>query len=642
MSKNILQHIFFSCLLTMLLAGCRDDAEVIWPQQYDTAPAVSAYKGLYLLCEGNMGSNKATLDYLDISTGAYSRNIYPSRNPSLVMELGDVGNDIKAYGSRLWMVINQSNKVEVANVRTARHIGQVNVPNARFLAFDAGYAYVSSYVGPINGRSVLGEVYKIDTTTLQIVARCTVGYQPEEMVVSNGRLYVVNSGGYNVMQGMDYDHTVSVIDLSSFSVIKTVNVAPNLFRIRKDAYGDLWVASRGDNNQQPSRLYDLYNDQVTDSVNVPANDFTFRGDSLVYLSSQGCGIIDLKTHRVVNRSFLQLPDGEHIKTPYGIISDPSSGLFYVMDATNYVSSGRLLCFDANGRYLWSQWTGDIPGHACLVKDTQDVPSTFPDESRSDYIQAVDEYLPAPGQFVNLLPRMDSDDNPDSACIKCTQILAGSMNGLVTLGGFGGYITFHFDRPVRNIPGKPDLLIRGNAHAGGSEPGIVMVAQDSNHNGKPDDEWYELMGSADEDSTEAITYHYAVTYQPAPMQDIPWTDNQGKSGTIRRNSYHSQEYFPLWISGPITLRGTLLPANGHNRGTGRTDYWVLDSFRFGYVDNVADDEGCSFDIEWAVNDKQQPVHLSSIDFVRVYSAENQQCGWLGETSTEIMGAKIINQ
>ena len=52
-------------------------------------------------------------------------------------------------------------------------------------------------------------------------------------------------------------------------------------------------------------------------------------------------------------------------------------------------------------------------------------------------------------------------------------------------------------------------------------------------------------------------------------------------------------------------------------------------------------GCSFDIGWAVDNRRQPVHLDHIDFVRVYSAENQMCGWIGETSTEVSGAEDLH-
>lgn len=53
--------------------------------------------GMYLLNEGNMGSNKSTLDYVDFSQGYYVRNLYAERNPHVIKELGDVGNDIQIY-----------------------------------------------------------------------------------------------------------------------------------------------------------------------------------------------------------------------------------------------------------------------------------------------------------------------------------------------------------------------------------------------------------------------------------------------------------------------------------------------------------------------------------------------------------------
>ena len=88
---------FWIIVLAILvgLAACRNDDVVLYPDETPTPDGytnTSSYRGLYVLCEGNMGSNKATLDYLDMTTGRYSRNIYPSRNPGKVMELGDVGN----------------------------------------------------------------------------------------------------------------------------------------------------------------------------------------------------------------------------------------------------------------------------------------------------------------------------------------------------------------------------------------------------------------------------------------------------------------------------------------------------------------------------------------------------------------------
>ncbi|WP_375712180.1 YncE family protein [Prevotella pallens] len=366
-----LRYVFYSLLIVVLAVSCREDDIIIYPSEHSIGEVThTKYAGLYVLNEGNMGSNKATLDFLDLDSGKYYRNIYPSRNPNQIKELGDVGNDVKIYGNSLWLVINQSNKVEVANARTAVSRGHVDIPNCRYVAFQGRYAYVSSYVGKISEKSVLGAVYKVDTASLQIVDKCTVGYQPEELVVQDGKIYVANSGGYNGMSSLGYDRTVSIIDLNTFTVTKTIDVGVNLFHIRNDKYGKLWVSSRGDYNQISSNLYVVDNDRVEDALNMPVDGFDIIGDSLVTYTTQNMKpvfkVVDIRTRKVVNSNFLKIPEQFPIKTAYGIIIHPITGDIYVMDATNYVSSGKLYCFDKNGNYKWHTLTGDIPGHACFL------------------------------------------------------------------------------------------------------------------------------------------------------------------------------------------------------------------------------------------------------------------------------------
>lgn len=262
---------------------------------------------------------------------------------------------------------------------------------------------------------------------------------------------------------------------------------------------------------------------------------------------------------------------------------------------------------------------------------------------SPYIQAVDEYVPAPGQYINELPRYDEGDDGTTMALKCTEAIAHDAGGMVTLGAWGGYITFHFDHPVVNLSGQPDLYIKGNAFEGNSEPGIVCVSRDTNGNHLPDDVWYELSGSADVDSTNVL-YGYELTYSlSASLCDVPWTDNQGNEGLVVRNNFHTQEYFPLWLPSSLTFSGTLLPSNASDR-SGNGTYWTLESLRYGYVDNLSNKDtlACSFDIGWAVDPlTRQAVHLDAIDFVRVYTAVNQQAGWLGESSTEVCGAQDLH-
>ena len=226
--------LFFINRRLHFLTSCRGDYPVIPPTETpinDTLKSTTI-AGFYLLNEGNMGSNKATLDYYDYTTRVYTKNIFAATNPNVVAELGDVGNDLKIYGNKLYAVINCSNLVEIMDARTAKHLGMVEIANCRYIAFSGDKAYVSSYAGPVQlnpNRDQIGYIAEIDTATFQITRTVTVGYQPEELAVVNGKLYVANSGGYRYP---NYDKTVSVIDLATFTEIKQIPVAINLHRLK--------------------------------------------------------------------------------------------------------------------------------------------------------------------------------------------------------------------------------------------------------------------------------------------------------------------------------------------------------------------------------------------------------------------------
>ena len=373
----------------LMLASCRDDVMVVPMEDINTGGKTvkSEIIGMYLLNEGNMGSNKSTLDYLDLSgndeTVHYYRNIYSERNPSTVMMLGDVGNDCQIYGSRLWLVINCSNKVEVARAEDAVRIGKVDIPNCRYVTFKDGYAYVSSYVGSVYGSSdsPLGSVYKVDTLSLQKVDSCAVGYQPEEMAIIDNKLYVANSGGYQGMTGQGYESTVSVVDLQTMQETDRIEVAPNLHHLKVDRYNQLWVTARGNYMDEKSNIYWLQQDTngkmvVGGHLDLSVSDLCIVGDSLYFYGSQWSevtmtntvtyGIINVRTHQMVSTSLSNSPEISNIRMPYGIIVNPIHRDFYLMDAKNYVSSGELFHFLPDGTFEWKVKTGDIPAHACFL------------------------------------------------------------------------------------------------------------------------------------------------------------------------------------------------------------------------------------------------------------------------------------
>ncbi len=283
-----------------------------------------------------------------------------------------------------------------------------------------------------------------------------------------------------------------------------------------------------------------------------------------------------------------------------------------------------------------------------------------------------EFHPAPGQFVNTLPKADEGSTHEDVCRKAT----GNLNegtGLIHLGTYGGYITVRFDHPVQNKRGS-DLRITGNGFyaasdpvygketIGGSfEPGIVYV-------GVGEDvetcKWYELAGSeyyTSEIHDFSITYHKPTSETGEHQQDFStydeyikweatWTDNNGErrdsTGYHMKNSAHAQSYWPLWEDGEtLTFKGGKLPNNAVDYITDSRHYWVLYRYAkdaYGYVDaSLNKDDYSTFDIDWAVDENGNHVDLKEINFVKVVCGIFQYCGWLGETSTEVAGFQDLH-
>lgn len=283
-----------------------------------------------------------------------------------------------------------------------------------------------------------------------------------------------------------------------------------------------------------------------------------------------------------------------------------------------------------------------------------------------------ELHPAPGQFVNTLPKATAESTHEDVCKTATENL-NTGKGEIHLGTYGGYITVKFDHPVQNKRGS-DLRITGNgfyANAdpvygnqtiGGSfEPGIVYV-------GVGDDvktcKWYELAGSeyyTTEIHDFSITYHKPTaekgdhvqkwsTYDDYIKWEATWTDKNGEprdsTGYHMKNSFHNQSYWPLWEEGEtLTFKGGKLPNNAIDYGTANVPYWVQYRYAkdsYGYVDaSLNADDYSTFDIDWAVDEEGNHVDLDEINFIKVVCGIFQYCSWMGETSTEVSGFKDLH-
>ena len=296
------------------------------------------------------------------------------------------------------------------------------------------------------------------------------------------------------------------------------------------------------------------------------------------------------------------------------------------------------------------------GYAALPETPKDA---------SPYITKVLEYRPAPGQFVNTMPQYKEGDTQATMNEKALNAIGNNTRRMITLGGYGGYVTVGFDHTIRNAKDANDFLVLGNAFENSSEPGIIQVAYDVNQNGQPDEEeWFEIAGSAHHAPKHELWYEqakqagnivetyldYSITYkkpakEPTTNEEkenyIFWEDNKGHKGYKVMNQFHPQPYYPQWIEEEqLVFTGTCLPQNGINQGTDKN--FVLPSFTYGYADNYPNDAAeAGIDIDWAVDKNGKPANLPGVDFIKIYTGVNQENGRLGENSTEVCGVTDLN-
>lgn len=389
--KRIFQN-FGKVVLAIALvaaAGCRKEDTLRFlpgengePSDYEVVDAAvdasAKPSGIYLVNQGNQGSNKARLDFLNFHNGFYIRDVFTEYNPEVVKGLGDTGNDVQVYKGKVFVVVNGSHKVEIMDAYSMKRLAQVDVPNCRFIAFDGNSAYVTSYVAKDKEalKTQKGALYRIDLDTYKVTGQVTVGYQPEQLVIRDGKAYVANSGGYVA----GYDNTVSVVDLKSMKVEYDIEVAVNLQLMLVDAEGTIWVSSIGNYSDVSSTLNYLVKKgdkyELGGSVNVPVSSMALAGDKIYVIGSTYTpptwaltttyNIVNAKTRKLESGSFITDGTESDIATAFTVTVNPGNGDIYVTDAKDYVSSGTLHCYTGSGKRKWSVRTGDIPARIAFL------------------------------------------------------------------------------------------------------------------------------------------------------------------------------------------------------------------------------------------------------------------------------------
>ncbi|MDD3430638.1 MAG: hypothetical protein PHF38_01265 [Bacteroidales bacterium] len=338
-------------LFSWLITSCELEDQ---PESTGDLPGLTegACRGLWILSEGLMNLNNSTLAYYSFEQKSLNKNMFRLQNKR---GLGDTGNDMKAYGSKLYIVMSLSSQIEVLDLQSGLSIKRIpmfdenqRARQPRFIDFLDGKAYVCSFDGSLA---------RIDTISLEVEAYVDCGRNPDGICIVNNKIYVSNSGG---LDNPDFDKSISVVEPHGFREIKRIEAGLNPYLMRADSQGDIYLALRGNLLDLPFSLCRI--DTRLDTVvqvfpDIPAWNLVIHNDTAyVYHYSEQGGenrilLFDCLKEEIISDQFIR--DGTIIQRPYAIDVNPYSGDVYISDAFDYTLWGDCLCFSKDGKLKFS-------------------------------------------------------------------------------------------------------------------------------------------------------------------------------------------------------------------------------------------------------------------------------------------------
>jgi hypothetical protein len=345
-------------VIAMFLVSCNKDDD-----NEQELPKIT--RGLYVLNEGLFSQNNTTLSFYNVSANTTSTDIFATANGS---GLGDTGNDLIIYGSKVYIVMNGSSYVQVSDAATAKSIRKIEFKTA------GGAPRLPRYALPYKNKVLVssydGTVAVIDTTSLLAEKYITVGANPEMMAIAGDKLFVSNSGGFNMVP----DSTVSMVDLVTMTETRKIVVGVNPGGIAADNAGNVYVACTGNyGNIKPSLVkFNSSSGAVIKKADTTVGKMRFYDGQLFvtggYLGVNAVRVLNTTDFKQASSNFVT--DGTVIVSPYGFTIDEVTGDVIVTDAKNYTNSGEVFCFDKAGKkkYSFSVSPGVNPNSVAIYKD----------------------------------------------------------------------------------------------------------------------------------------------------------------------------------------------------------------------------------------------------------------------------------
>jgi len=333
------QLVYF--ILILFVFSCKSDDE-----QQDPIPLNEST--VVILNEGNYNFGNASLTLYNEQDKSVNQKGFQTNNQG--RPIGDVVQSAIQIGNELFVVVNNSSKIEILNVSNLTSITaiqQLNSPRYITVA-NSTKAYVSDLYED--------KLYVINPSSHEVVKTIETKGWIEEMAITNGKLYLTHVDSNQIW----------IFDVQTDTVLQKINThqQPQYIEIDKDKIA--WISCSGGLNGGKSALYKL--DTSSDSVlsilegassnyKIGELELNSTKDELHFLGNDGLYAMNVNAAVLPNSPKI----GQGNRLFYGFSIHPTTNEIYISDAIDYQQRGVVYRFNYSVTQMDAFKVGIIPG-----------------------------------------------------------------------------------------------------------------------------------------------------------------------------------------------------------------------------------------------------------------------------------------
>lgn len=334
--SKLLSAAFAATLL--FTTSCRNDDPIV-----DVQPKGAYENGIIMSNEGNFGSPTATVSFISNDLATIENNVYSANNGGAA--LGDVLQNVGLNGDYAYLILNNSNKIEVVNRYTFKKVATVSdqVSQPRYIAFANNNYYVTNS----SGSSKFVNVYS--TATNAFVKKIPLTSGGERIVEASGRIVVQNASFGSGKKLTFIDPVSNIVEsevlVPNGNIQKTISNGGNVYTIASTS--------------TDSYIYKLSSTgTITSTITLTgiadAKNLEIDGSKILFTSGSKIYTMDMSSTTVPTTPIITLADNSWSALyGFGVID----GKIYISNANGFTEDSTVEIYSISGTLIKTVTTG---------------------------------------------------------------------------------------------------------------------------------------------------------------------------------------------------------------------------------------------------------------------------------------------